>query len=218
MKQVKIDNKIPDTFNSKSSISNIEITEWAFQGIRILYLDGDTAHKTTLDLNCQGGGIIMCFSLSGKFEICDDKSATSFAFTNNQQNTFYIKENKLNIKSEISSLKLFVIHLSKNQYFDICTAEDEVLKTFQKKITSTKSVSLFPQNLNTDFLLLTSISVILTCKYEDSLKRIFLFSKVVEIIVLQLEAFRSNADLKTTYIKTDYDLSLIHISEPTRPY
>ena len=58
MKQVKIDNKIPDTFNSKSSISNIEITEWAFQGIRILYLDGDTAHKTTLDLNCQGGGII----------------------------------------------------------------------------------------------------------------------------------------------------------------
>ena len=205
MKQVKIDNKSTDTFNSKSSISNIEITEWAFQGIRILYLDGDTAHKTIFDLNCPGGGIIMCFSLSGKFEICDDKSVTSFSFTNNQQNTFYITGNKLIIKSEISSLKLIIIHIAKNQYFDICTAEDEVLKTFQKKITSGKSVSLFPQNLNMDFLLLTSMSAILNCKYEDSLKRIFLFSKVVEIIVLQLEAYRSNADLKTTYIKTDYD-------------
>jgi len=49
------------------------------------------------------------------------------------------------------------------------------------------------------------INSILNCNYSDSLKRMFFFSKSIEMLVLQAESFNKQNGKKKLYVKTDYD-------------
>ena len=215
MKPFKSNKPEPEIFNSKYTIGDIEVTEWLFNGsdsyrIKMIYFDGLISKKTALDwdpiaIGSEEGEITMYFNLLGKSQIKNENQSCNFNFSNNQHNTFYCKDTKGQLLLEESTLKLFVIKLSKKSFFEICGIENTILKEFNERIALENSATFFAQNLDIDFLLQTCISSVLNCKYENSLKRIFLFSKVVEMIVLQVESFKAGIDAKKTYIKTDYD-------------
>ncbi|MES2284067.1 MAG: AraC family transcriptional regulator [Bacteroidota bacterium] len=205
MKPFTIKKPATETFNSKRIIAGVEVTNWLFNGIEIIYFDGLISQETELHWDSDKDGIVMCFNLLGKSTFKDKDQSYNFEFSNNQHNTFYCKEAKGQILFEKSILKTFIIKLSQKSFFEICSIENNVLKEFNKRISKENSTTLFSQNLNIDFLIQTCISSILNCKYENSLKRIFLFSKVAEIVVLQLESFKNTNDKQKAYIKTDYD-------------
>lgn len=205
MKQKRIKINTADTFSSKYREGDIEISEWMFKGIKLNYFDGQSVLKTTRDLNFENEGVILCFDVEGKTIIKGEKPPFKLDFTTNQHNTFYYSGKKLQIYYDSDFIKLFVIYIPEKVYFDICGTNSLVQQKFNAKADSKNVNTLFDQNLTIDFLLRTCLSAILKCNYEDSLKSIFLFSKVVEIIVLQLESYKNSLDDKKTYIKTDYD-------------
>ncbi len=205
MKPFTINKPTTEIFNSKRIIGGLEITDWLFNGIEIIYFDGSISEETELNWDSDKDGIVMCFNLLGRSTFKGKDQSCNFEFSNNQHNTFYCKEAKGQILFEKSILKAFIIKLSKKIFFEIGGIENNVLKEFDKRISIENSVTLFTQNLNIDFLIQTCIASILNCKYENSLKRIFLFSKVVEILVLQVESFKNASDIQKAYIKTDYD-------------
>lgn len=205
MKTFTIHKPLTETFNSKRIIAGLEVTDWLFNGIEIIYFDGLISEKIKLIWDSDKDGIVMCFNLLGKSAFKGKNQSNNFEFSNNQHNTFYFNESKRQILFEKSILKAFIIKLPQKSFFEICRIENNVLKVFNKKISVENSATLFTQNLNIDFLIQTCISSILNCKYENSLKRIFLFSKVVEILVLQVESLKNTRDIPKTCIKTDYD-------------
>lgn len=191
-------------------IGGIEVTDWLFNGsdnyrIGMLYIEGLVSEKTKLNWDSDEDGIVMYFNLLGKSAFKDKNQSINLEFSNNQHNAFYSKETTAHLLFEKSTLKTFIIKLSKKSFFEICRIENTVLKEFSQRISTGNPASLFTRHLNIDFLIQTCISSILKCNYENSLKRIFLFSKVVELLVLQIESFKSDSGIQKTYIKTDYD-------------
>lgn len=204
MKAFKIHKPETETFNLQHSIADVTLTEWLFSGIHMMYLDGSATEKAQLDWDSGEEDVTMCFTLSGKSRFKTNASG-QFDFSANQHNTFYDAQGKSTVIVEGPALKVFLIKLSKTSFFEICGTENAVLKAFHERIALEKPLSLFAHNPAIGFLLQTCIASVLSCHYETSLKKLFLFSKVAEMVVLQLESFKEEADGKHSWIKSDYD-------------
>jgi AraC family transcriptional activator of pyochelin receptor len=194
-----------ETFNSSQLLAGLEVTRWLFSGIEIMYLEGQISETSSLDWNSDEDGIVLYFNLLGKSSFNSKSQSLPVAFSNNEHNLLYCKDAKAQLLFEKSDIRICIIRLSKTAFFEICSMEHHALHEFSKRISTGHATTLFSQHSGIDFLIQTCISSILHCKYENSLKKIFLFSKVVEIIVLQVESFKNNVDEKKSYIKTDYD-------------
>ncbi len=206
MKAFKIHKPETETFNSQHSImADVLLTEWLFSGIHMIYLDGPVTEEAQLDWDSGEGDITMCFNLSGRSRFRAKAQSVQFDFSANQHNTFYEPGGKGTVIVEGPALKLFIIKLSKTSFFEMCGTENAVLKSFHERIVLKDPLSLFAHNPEIGFLLQTCIASVLSCHYEKSLKKIFLFSKIAEMVVLQLESFKEGGDVKNTWIKTDYD-------------
>jgi AraC family transcriptional activator of pyochelin receptor len=205
MKPSTIHKPSNETFNSKRLIAGLEATSWFFNGIEIIYLEGQIREASSLDWNSDEDGIVLYFNLLGKSSFQSKGQSIPVAFSNNEHNVLYCKEAKAQLLFEKSEIKLCIIRLSRISFFEICSMDHHALHQFSKRISTGHATTLFSQHSGIDFLIQTCIGSILHCKYENSLKRIFLFSKVVEIIVLQVESFKNHVDEKKSYIKTDYD-------------
>jgi hypothetical protein len=82
---------------------------------------------------------------------------------------------------------------------------NESLKQFADKIILGTPVAFSNSNLNIDLPLQTCINSILNCDYTNGLKRLFLLSKTIELLVLQAESFNNFQNSTSAYIKSDYD-------------
>jgi AraC family transcriptional activator of pyochelin receptor len=205
MKPLKIHKPAPDTFHPIRIMAGIEVADWLFNGIRMIYLDGTPDKKTLLEWDGEEDEITMCFNLLGKCRFTDEKQSFEFEFSDHQHNIVYCRNANTQLVADGSILKLVLISLSKTSFFDIGLTENSMLNEFSKRMSREDSAALFPHNLSIGFLLQTCMNAALNCNYERSLKRIFLFSKVVELLVLQLESFKTDQQAEKSYLKSDYD-------------
>lgn len=204
MKHFELNNGARDTLEAKRRLGDIETIEWVFRDISILYVEGQINETHELDLPGTAE-IVMWFNLQGKSTFSNKDKSFSLDFATNEHNTFYSSGTKLCLTFEASTIQTFIILLPAKSFFDIGSVEHPVLKMFYQNFNSKEMTALFAQNQHIDFLLQTCISAAVSCKYENSLKRIFLFSKVAEMIVLQLESYKNDKEETKRYIKTEYD-------------
>ncbi|MFA6149807.1 MAG: AraC family transcriptional regulator [Chitinophagaceae bacterium] len=203
MQHFELNTGATDTLETMYCLGDIDIREWQFRDIRILYFEGQISESHQLDLMAGKADIVMCFNLQGKSNL--SSNVFTLDFSNNEHNTFYNNTAKLQLNFEASALQTFMILLRAKSFFDIGSTEHPVLKMFHQHFNAKEATGLFTQNQHIDFLLQTCINAAVNCKYENSLKRIFLFSKVAEMIVLQLESYKNGVDETKRYIKTEYD-------------
>jgi hypothetical protein len=102
-------------------------------------------------------------------------------------------------------MKSFMIQFSKDSFLKISKDGNESLKQFADKIILGTPVAFSNSNLNIDLPLQTCINSILNCDYTNGLKRLFLLSKTIELLVLQAESFNNFQNSTSAYIKSDYD-------------
>jgi AraC family transcriptional regulator, transcriptional activator of the genes for pyochelin and ferripyochelin receptors len=118
---------------------------------------------------------------------------------------FYGQHAEGKIKIDELQSKSFLIQLSKKSFLNIANDGNDAIKRFADAVESGRSVALSDTNLNIDLNLSNCINSVLNCNYADPLKRMFFFSKAIEMLVLQAESFNKLRNKKTTYVKTDYD-------------
>lgn len=179
--------------------------QWIFDGMRMIYSESDYTDFVELDWKGDTEMINMHFNLKGKISFKDLETQKSFDFSNNQHNIFYGKEAEGKMKIEELKSKMFMVQLSKDAFFRIADNGNDALKRFAESVANNKSVAFSETNLHIDFALLHCIGMILNCPYSDALKRMFLHSKTIEMLVLQAEAFDKTLTQKPTILKTQYD-------------
>lgn len=204
MEELKTDRLSTNTYAPEFASGEIEVTEWLFNGISIFLLAGTIRNHATLNLKQETEGIFMCFNLSGKIKLQEKNLSKDIDFIDNQHTIFYSKGINGKLTFEPFPLKALMIQLPEKQFREI-VGKDEAIGTFLKSISEKTTVQFSNQNLTIDLLLQHCIDAMLNCKYEDNLKRMFLFSKVIEILVLQIESFKKLDNIKNVYITTDYD-------------
>ena len=194
-----------DTFKIDIPFGQLRAKQWLFDGIKILYSETDLDKPTELDWKGDTELVTMHFNLQGRTSIKQDGMSNSFELNGNQHNLFYGTKAEGKMKFDELRMKSFMIQFEKDAFLSISKDGNESLKQFADKIVSGTPVAFLSTNLNIDLPLQTCIHSILNCDYWGGLKRLFLLSKTIELLVLQAESFDNLQNSKSEYIKHDYD-------------
>src|SRR6185437_1925240 len=183
----------------------MNISEWILKDIRITYSEYEFNDYVTLDWKGDFDLVTMYFSLKGKFTLPGNGIQSAIELGSNQHNIFYGQSAQGQMRLEELSMRSFMVQITKDRFFAIANGGNEVLARFIESMSDANTVSLSEKNLDIDFPIQNCINSILKCNYEAPLKKMFLFSKVIELLVLQVESYQRLLNPQTRYIKTDYD-------------
>src|SRR5204863_6895196 len=133
----------------------------------------------------------------------DTNLAQAYEFSGNEHNIFYGRKAEGTIRFDELKMKSFMIQLSKDAFLKIAEKGNDNIKRFAKNIVSGNPVGFSEKNGNIDLNLQQCIDSILNYNLSPSLKRMFFYSKVIEILVLQAESLDKALHQKTLYIKKE---------------
>ncbi len=194
-----------DAFTINIPFGQLTAKQWFFDGIKILYSETYLDKPAELDWKGDMELVTMHFNLQGRTSIKQDGMSNSFELNGNQHNLFYGTNAEGKMKFDELQMKSFMIQFTKDSFLSISKDGNESLKQFANKIISGTPVAFSNFNLNIDLPLQTCINSILNCDYSNGLKRLFLLSKTIELLVLQAESFNNFQNSESAYIKSDYD-------------
>jgi AraC-like DNA-binding protein len=204
-KDFEINGYQSDILNVTWPYGTINSRQWIFDGIRMMYSETDFNHCGEFAWKGDTEMISMHFNLKGKMSLTDRETKRTFQLCNNQHNIFYGRAAEGVMKVEELTMKMFLVQLSKNAFFRIANNGSDALKRFADAVAKGKAAAFSDVNLNIDFSIHNCINTVLNSPFSDSLMRMYLLSKSIEMLVLQAEAFDKSLNKKETALKTDYD-------------
>ncbi|WP_433900193.1 helix-turn-helix domain-containing protein [Sphingobacterium puteale] len=194
-----------NAFKTNIPFGQLTARQWLFDGIKILYSETNIDQPTELDWKGDSELVTMHFNLQGRTSIVQNGMSNSFDLNGNQHNLFYGTKATGKMKFDGLQMKSFMVQFQKDSFLTISKDGNESLKQFADKIVSGIPVAFSDASLNIDLPIQTCIHSILNCDYSGGLKRLFLLSKTIELLVLQAESLNILQDSSSTYIKHDYD-------------
>ncbi|RKE55931.1 helix-turn-helix domain-containing protein [Sphingobacterium detergens] len=194
-----------NTFTTNIPFGQLTAKQWLFDGIKILYSETDLDKPTELDWKGDSELVTMHFNLQGRTSIVQKGMSNSFELNGNQHNLFYGTKAKGKMKFDGLQMKSFMVQFQKESFLTISKDGNESLKRFADKIVSGTPVAFSNSSLSIDLPIQTCINSILSCDYSGGLKRLFLLSKTIELLVLQAESLNHHQGSTSRYIKHDYD-------------
>jgi hypothetical protein len=178
---------------------------WIFDGIRMIH--SDSTFSECADLAWQGDTemVTMHFNLKGRVSVTDAETGKTFAFANNQHNLLYGRKTEGTMRNEAFKIRMFLVQFSKKAFFAIADNGNEAIRRFADVVAGDRAAAFSDANLPIDLGLRQCIDAVLRCPYADSLMRMYLRSKAIEMLVLQAESFDRAPGKKNSVLKTDYD-------------
>lgn len=176
-----------------------------FDGIRIGYsewkLKKDRGFEWKADLDL----VTLYFNLRGKATTDVAVYGKDFTLGNYQHNIFYAPQSRGFIKNHDSMLITFMVQFRVEKFIELIKDSNEVLQQFGASITLGRPCTLSPDNLYIDGSLLHTIESIRCCPYEGGIRKMFLLSKCLELLVLQADAYHRHQSAGNRIVKTEYD-------------
>ena len=195
------------------SVGSFSAKETWFHGIRM--------NQAEVVLNCPIGVYIeselpvieMHFCLDGHTGItAGDMTGIPERFSPLQHNITYSPGFKgtFNITPQTATHRFFEIHLTESYFRDLVQDESRVLSHIVNKMDRKEMVSASKHNLSITAQMHRIISDMTSCQRKGALQRIYLESKVLELLMLQTEQFEDSLNsTKRPSLKTG-DIDRIH--------
>ncbi|NML21862.1 helix-turn-helix transcriptional regulator [Pseudoflavitalea sp. G-6-1-2] len=181
-----------------------KMTQWSFDGIRLMHSNWLYKGNPQLVWKTDFEMVHLQFNLKGCIAIEPASGHKALEFGENQHNMIYTSNATGIIRNAGATATQFIMQLDKDVFLQLTNNANENLQRFAEKIMKGEAVSM-GDNLPIDFKLQQVIDAILNCTYENSMKQLYYFSKAIEILVLQAEAFNNAAGRSRSVIKTAYD-------------
>ncbi|MEM6830654.1 MAG: AraC family transcriptional regulator [Bacteroidota bacterium] len=158
-----------------------------FEGVHIGYGDFSLSKPTLVYFDTDMETIEMHFALQGRARTHSGNFSKEVNFNANQHNLIYANAFKGAIEwcSE-KDMKVFEINL-KPSFFEKYLPEGGLFDLFRKCIEKKEGAVLAPHNYPITPHMMTLIHQILHCNRTGHFKRMFLESRVIELLLLQLE-------------------------------
>jgi AraC family transcriptional activator of pyochelin receptor len=196
---------VENTMHLNLPFADAKMQQWMFDGIRMGYHNWHYKDRVAMDWKGNLNVVTLYFNMKGKTTIANKELNQPFELGKYQHNLFYSKTGEGTLKNEDLLVNTFMIQFNPEAFMRITQDANEVLKRFGGDVMAGKSVALSDSSLFMDMNMLSAIDAIVNCKYKDSLKKMFLLSKSIELLVLQAEAYNKLHTGKPAYLKTDYD-------------
>ncbi|WP_316811275.1 AraC family transcriptional regulator [Pedobacter heparinus] len=179
--------------------------QWYFTGIRMAYSQwhynkaAETEWKGALDV------VTMYFNLKGKCSIKPMGMDKPLKYENQQRNIFYSDGGTAIVKNDELVTEVFIVQFTREAFIRLTKDINTILTNFANHVAEGKQVWLSDTNLPIDIDTDIIIKAILQCNYPDDLKKMFLLSKTIELLVLQAKTFAAATETKDAFIKSEYD-------------
>jgi len=194
-----------ETFTAPGPMGTLKATTWRFDGIKMTHSEAALHEPAELDWKGDAELITMHFNLQGNISMVNEEMPEPFELSSNQHNLFYGKEAKGKLRFDGSVMRSLLIQFSRDAFLDIARDGNDAIKQFTEKVAAGNTAAFSAINLDIDVRLHNCIQALLHCKYAAPLKRMFFFSKTIEMLVLQAEAFDKTFNHRPVFIKNDYD-------------
>lgn len=195
--------------NLELPFGTIRSTLWLFDGIKVISTESSFHKPIVLDWKGDAEIITMHFNILGRISMRDPALKNAFVLSGNQHNMFYGKDAEGKMESHELKAKTFLIQFAKETFFKIAENGNESIKRFADRVDAGQSTAFSQTNLNIDLRIHNCIDAILNCQFSDPLKRMYFFSKAIELLVLQAESFNRSLQPYPKYLKNDHDKECI---------
>lgn len=181
------------------------MTEWCFDGIRIMHSNwihkepGAMAWKSDLEI------VGLQFMLQGKYSMQVSPAHQPLNFSGNQHNMLYMNSASGELKSEASGTRFFMLQFAKDAFLQLTEGANETLQRFAEKVLKGEPTFIADHNLGITLPMQQAIQAIIHCPYQNGIKKLFLLSKAIEILVLQAELFHQQMQQTKKVLRTSYD-------------
>ncbi|MBV8251804.1 MAG: helix-turn-helix transcriptional regulator [Chitinophaga sp.] len=176
-----------------------------FDGIRIGYSEWNFKKDMHFEWKADLDLVTQYFNLRGEVSTDIHVYGKDFPLGNYTHNLIYAPQSHGIIKSHDSKLIIFMVQYKVEKFLELIKDSNESLQHFGSLITSGYPCAFSPENLYIDGQLAQTIEDIRNCPYTGGIRQMYLFSKCLELLVLQADAYHRNRADSHKIIKTDYD-------------
>ena len=178
---------------------------WYFEGIRMAYSLWNYRSVQTSEWKSNLDVVTIYFSMKGSITLDAKELGAPFTFSSGQYNLFYTNSfNGFFTNNELVQ-ETFILQFTKQAFRRLAADGGEVMHDFMQKVESGQPIFLSARNLYMDVSLHHAIRQIIECRYHGSVKKMFLYSKCLEIFVSVADALARAQNQTAIYCKTDYD-------------
>ncbi|HVU58300.1 MAG TPA: AraC family transcriptional regulator [Puia sp.] len=184
---------------------HIESTIWEFDSIRM----GHAITKYQEYTNWASPGsdrdvVRLHFGLKGNYSFTYRQLDKTFHLIGGHHNIMYSKEFNMIVENRTLEVETFGVQFPRELFIQFTQNGDDVLKRFAEQVEKGNNVMLTEEWGAVDTRIQQVIQQIIHCNYSDHLKKLFLLSKSIELLVLSAESCAA-AHKKETFIKSRAD-------------
>jgi AraC family transcriptional regulator, transcriptional activator of the genes for pyochelin and ferripyochelin receptors len=195
-------------------MADIKSQEWYFEGIRVAYSDWSFHEIDKFDYQGEINNqvVTLYFNLRGtvKTSFNGQNGRETWELGSFQHNLFYSSASSGSLQGRKKRMTTFMIQFSLPAFLRLTQNANDVLKRFSENLMLGEPIALSSHNLSINGEMYQAINSLVNCKYHHGLKQMFFFSKTIELLVLQAEAFNAYQSGPAGFIKKDYDRDQIY--------
>lgn len=147
----------------------------------------------------------MHFGLKGDYMFTYNQLGKTFDLIGGHHNIMYSKEFEMTVHAKTLEIETFGIQFPKETFIRYTQHSSDTLKRFSEAIIAGKSAILTEKWGTIDSSIQQVIRQMLHCKYAEDVKKLFLMSKSIELLVLCVDACETSNRNTDPFIKTKTD-------------
>lgn len=180
------------------------LAHWYFEGIRMAYACWHYHQPFAAEWRTDLDVVHLHFNLRGRTTIENHRAGFSAQLASYQHNMWYANGFEGLIRSEELEEETFILQFTRPAFLALAQQANEPLRRFCDAVLAGRQGLLSEQSLSLGLALHSAIREVLSCRFVGPLKKLFLYSKALEILVLQAEAFEQ-AQAPRRHVRSDYD-------------
>lgn len=183
----------------------MDYTVWEFDNIRMGHGVMKFQEFVSRPASSKTDVVRLHFGLKGNYSFSYQQLNKTYHLIGGHHNIMYSKEFDMVVENRTLELETFGVQFPRDLFIRFTQNGDDQLKRFSDEIMKGNSVMLSGEWGAVDTSIHQVIQQIIHCSYADHLKKLFLLSKSIELLVLSAEACKQAADKKEVFIKNKTD-------------
>ncbi|MCF0041014.1 helix-turn-helix domain-containing protein [Dyadobacter fanqingshengii] len=178
---------------------------WQCDGIRIGHAISKFTELSSFSSSSKTDVVRMHFGMRGNYSFDYKQLNKTFDLIGGHHNIVYSHDFDMVVNNKTLELETFGIQFPKDLFIRFTEHSSESLRAFCENIIAGRSAILSDKWGTIDSPIQQVIQQIIHCRYADDLKKLFLLSKSIELLVLCADAASTSKTKKEIFIKNATD-------------
>ena len=192
-------------FQLTTEHSKTTVTDWYCDDIRLTHTITRYDKPDKVVAGNDTDVVRLHFGLKGDYAFSHKQLNRSFDLIGGHHNIMYSKGFEIEIQPKAAAIETFGIQFPKALFMEFTQSGNEHLQRFCEHMLAGRSALLSENWGPIDAATQQVIGQIMNCRFSGQLKKLFLLSKSIELLVLSAEAYNYAADKKDLFIKNKTD-------------